>query len=141
MSDNYLKLRVIYVDLPDLVELAIEVQHDGWSANSTAYASPVFLTQDPSALLRWSRSPERPHRMEAGMDTGIGWLAIEFTSDIRGHVRCHIQMSSGAAKAEPRWRMALVLSSELGLVERFAHECTALGAKFSGEAVLTGLHT
>jgi len=46
MDDNFLQLRVTYDDLPDLIELTVRVIYGEWSALSTAYTSPSFLSEE-----------------------------------------------------------------------------------------------
>jgi hypothetical protein len=43
MDDFGLQLRVVYEDLPDMIELEARVRYGEWSALSRAYASPDFL--------------------------------------------------------------------------------------------------
>ena len=143
MDDHSLQLRVIYEDLPDLIGLGIRVRHGDWSAASTAYTSPEFLREDAKRIIDWSRSPSKPLRLEAGADTGIGWLVLEFyTIDAAGHARCVITLATRAstnARPAESWRFSIELATELGLVERFGHECLALGEDFTREAILVGL--
>jgi hypothetical protein len=91
MDDHLVQLRVSYVDLPDLIELGIRVVHGEWSAASTAYTSPSFLVDTGNKLLRWVKAPDELLRFEAGANTGIGWIVLEFyTIDRAGHARCAI---------------------------------------------------
>jgi hypothetical protein len=143
-DDHFLQLRVIYDDLPDLIELGVRVIHGEWSAVSTAYTSPSFLSEDCMGLLRWVKAPHEPFRIEAGGDTGIGWMALQFyTIDHAGLARCAITLATNTRTNEPRpaetSRFAIELPTELGLIERFARECIALGSNFKHEARLNGL--
>jgi hypothetical protein len=70
MADHFLQLRVIYQDL-HLIELAIAVMHGDWSAVSTAYVSPSFLTENGEAILHRIEAPNGPLNIEAGADTGL----------------------------------------------------------------------
>jgi hypothetical protein len=145
MDDHSLQLRVSYEDLPDLIELSVRVIHGEWSAVSTAYASPLFLTEECKGLLRWVEAPGRPLRLEAGADTGIGWMVLQFyTIDRAGHARCAITRCKNANARAMSCRditVAIELPTELGLVERFARECIALGTDFKRQARLIGLPT
>jgi hypothetical protein len=130
---------VIYQDLPDLIELGISARFDGWSADSTAYASPTAFREDARRLLAWVSSPTEPVFIEAGADTGIGWMLLKFyTVDRAGHAFCAVTLSSGRTARTSR-RFAIEIPTELGMVERFAHECLALSTDFSHEARLPGL--
>src|ERR1039457_4127364 len=88
MGENFLQLRVIYEDLPDLIELGIRVIHGEWSAVATAYTSPSFFIENGEGLLRWVKPPKEPLRIEAGADTGFGWIVLQFyTINHAGHAR------------------------------------------------------
>jgi hypothetical protein len=146
MSEDFLQLHVIYQDLPDLIELHVRVIHGEWSASSTAYTSPSFFTKIGPELLRWAKAPEEALRIEAGADTGVGWMVLQFyTIDRAGHVRCAITLATNARTNHPRpaetSRFAIELPTELGLIERFARECIALGSDFKRDARLTGVAT
>jgi hypothetical protein len=143
VSDHFLQLCVISEDL-HLIELRIRVVHGEWSAVSTAYASPSFLTESGEAILHWAETPNEPLNIEAGEDTGIGWMVLKFhTIDRAGHARCAIKLATtpwldGLRPAETS-RFAIELPTELGLIERFARECVALGRDFKREARLSVL--
>jgi hypothetical protein len=146
MEDRSLELRVVYEDLPDMIEVETHVRHGDWSARSWAYASPDLLRHDAAALVAWSRAPVGTFRLEAGADTGIGWLLLDFyTVDAAGHACCAVTLATGGAPREARpaetWRFAIELRTELGLIERFGQECVALGQDFSGVARLSGVPT
>lgn len=144
MGDQFLQLRVVYVDLPNLIELGIRVTHGEWSAKSTAYVSPSFLIENGETILRWTKAPDVPLRIEAGADTGVGWMVLQFyTVNSAGHARCAITLATGLQRNEARpaetSRFAIELPTELGLIESFARECIALGGDFKREARLTVL--
>ena len=140
MDDHFLQFRARYIDL-DMMEISVRVFHGEWSAVSTAYTVLSFLTDNGNALLRWVEAPDKPLRIEAGADTGIGWMVLEFyTINRAGHVRCAITLASKTRTNGPRpaetSRFSIELPTELGLVERFASECIALGANHKREARL-----
>jgi hypothetical protein len=142
MDNHFLQLRVIYEDL-HLIELSVRVVHGEWSAVSTAYVSRSFLTEKGKAILRWADVPDGPLRIEAGADTGIGWMALQFyTIDRAGHARCAITLATGKHSRESRpeetSRFAIELPTELGLIESFGRECIALSNNFKGDARLIG---
>jgi hypothetical protein len=144
MAEHFLQLRVIYEDLPDLIELAIRVIHGEWSAVTTAYTSPSILIDNGKRLLRWVEAPDEPLRVEAGADTGIGWMVLQFyTIDHAGHARCAITLASKTRTNDPRpaetSRFAIEFPTELGLIERFARQCISLGDNFKRDARLIGL--
>jgi hypothetical protein len=145
VSDHFLQLSVIYEDL-HLIELRIRVAHGEWSAVSTAYVSRSFLGETGQAILHWIAAPNELLNVEAGADTGIGWIVLQFyTIDRAGHVRCSVQLASKTRTDGPRSaetsRFSVELPTELGLIERFARECIALENDFKREARLAVLAT
>jgi hypothetical protein len=85
-------------------------------------------------------------RIEAGADTGIGWMVLEFyTIDHAAHARCAVTLATKTLTNQPRpaetSRFAIELPTELGLIERFARECIALSGNFKRDARLVGLPT
>jgi hypothetical protein len=140
MDEHFLQFRVTYEDL-DLIEISVRVRHGEWSAVSTTYTSPSFFTENGNALLRWVEAPYEPLRIEAGADTWIGWMVLQFyTINRAGHVRCAITLATQTEMGELRpaetSRFSIELPTELGLVERFARECIALGGNHKREARL-----
>ena len=141
MADHFLQLRVIYEELPNLIELGVRVVHGEWSAVSTAYVSPEFLTETGEAILRWIEAPADALNVEAGANTGIGWMVLQFyTIDRAGHARCEVTLATQSRTDGPRpaetSRIAIELPTEMGLIERFARECIVLGGDFKREARL-----
>jgi hypothetical protein len=140
MDEHFLQFRVIYEDL-DLLEISVRVLHGEWSAVSTAYTSLSFFTENGNALLRWVEAPDKPLRIEAGADTGFGWMVLQFyTINLSRHVRCAITLATstethGSRPAETS-RFSIELPTELGLVERFARECIVLSGNHKREARL-----
>jgi hypothetical protein len=139
MDDHFLQFRVIYED-PHLLEISVRVLHGEWSAVSTAYTSLSFFTENGNALLRWVEAPDKPLRIEAGADTGIGWMVLQFyTITLSRHVRCAITLATQTGtdqRPAETSRLSIELPTELGLVERFARECIALGGNLKREARL-----
>jgi len=145
VSDHFLELRVIAEDV-HLMELYVRVVHGEWSATSSAYVSRSFLTENGEAILRWVEAPTEPLNIEAGADTGMGWMILQFYRiDRAGHVRCAITLATKTRTDGPRAaetsRFAIELPTELGLIERFARACIALGSDPKLDANLTGLPT
>lgn len=144
MTASFLHLRVVYEDLPDLIELAISVRHGGWAAESSVYASPQVLADVAAKLVEWVASPGEPFEIEEGADNGIGWMRLKFyTIDRAGHARCAVCLSTGGQPADARpeetWRFAIEIPTELGLIERFGRECVRLSKDSSPQALLEGL--
>jgi len=144
MDDHFIQLRVVYSDPPDLMELEAQVQYGGWAARSIAYASPHVFSEDCQRLLEWSKAPSTPFTIEAGADTGIGWLKLVFYQvDRIGHVACSVTLATGQhvreARLEETWRMQIEIRTEPGLIERFARACILLGQKPDCEAKLVGI--
>lgn len=145
--DNWsLELRVVWEDLPDLIEIETRVCAGEWSARARAYVSPASLVADAERLIAWARQPVGNVRLEAGADTGIGWLVLDFfTVDAWGHCRCAVTLATGRVRLDARptevWRFAVELQTELGLIERFGRECLSLRRDPSCVAQLSGLPT
>jgi hypothetical protein len=135
-------IRVVYKDLPDLIELETCVQSRHWRGRATAYTSPTALGNDATSLAAWARQPVNELRIEAGADTGIGWLVLRFyTIDIAGHVMCQVTLAASSSnwRTEAAARLTFSMPTEPGLVERFARHLSTLSATLEGEAVLEGL--
>jgi hypothetical protein len=140
VSDHFLQLCVIYEDL-HLIELRIRVIHGDWSAVSTAYVSRSFLAENGQAILRWIEAPNELLNVEAGADTGIGRMVLQFyTIDHAAHARCSVKLASMTRTDGPRSaetsRFSIELPTELGFIGRFAHECIALEGDLKREARL-----
>jgi hypothetical protein len=146
VNDNYLLFRVVYEDLPDLIELGVRVKCGEWSAVSTAYTSPSFFAENGTKLLAWVKSPFEPLHIEAGANTGIGWMVLQFyTIDHAGHARCAVALATKTRSNDPRpaetSRIAIEFPTELGLIEGFGRQCIQVGGNFKREARLIGLPT
>ncbi len=141
MDDWSLELRVVYEELPHMIEVETRVRTGEWSACSRAYCRPNFLIEDATQLVAWSHNPQGHFRFEAGSDTGVGWLVLEFyTVDRAGHTRCAVTLSQaytlGTDNTKKDWRFAVELKTEPVLIERFGRECMALGRDYSRVARL-----
>ena len=68
-----------------------------------------------------------------------------YTIDHAGHARFAVKLASMTRTDGPRpaetSRSSIELSTELGLIERFARECIALGSDFKREARLAALES
>lgn len=142
--NDFLELCVVYEDLPDLIELGVRVRSSEWSAASTAYTSPSFLADSGKAILEWVKAPQNRLRIEAGANTGIGWMVLEFyTVDRACHARCAVTLATGYGSRdswpEETSRFAIELPTEIGLIERFARECIGLGSRSRPAARLIAL--
>ena len=139
MDEHFLQFRVIYED-EHMLEISVRLRHGEWSAASTAYTSRSFFTENGNALLRWVEAPDEPLRIKAGADTGIGWMVLQFyTINLARHVRCAVTLATetmDALRPAETSRFSIELPTELGLVERFARECIALGGNHKREARL-----
>lgn len=144
MDDWSLELRVVYEDLPVMIEVETRVRTCQWSACSYAYCSPDFLSDRGTQLVAWSRDPQGHFQLEAGADTGIGWLVLDFyTIDGAGHTRCAVTLATGGTSRNARpaetWRFAVELITEPWSIEQFGRECVALGRDYSRVARLSHL--
>jgi hypothetical protein len=137
-----LTLRVVYEDLPDLIEVEARVAAYGWSGITCAYASPQALGKAARDLLSWTERPVEELALEAGADNGIGWLSLRWYAINRaGHLACQVRMATRADNSdtpEDVWRLSLEFRTERSMVERFARQLASLADTQAGEAVLTG---
>ena len=127
------RMRVVYEDLPDLVEVETVVEVGEWRGIGTAYVSPSRLRDQASGLERWCRNPQGEIAVELGANTGIGWTVLRFyTIDMAGHVICHVQIATGdvpvGGRDEQAWRLAVEMPTEPRLVERFARSLSAVSS-------------
>ena len=139
-QSGHIILRTIYEDLPDMVEIETRVVAGDWSGTACAYASPDVLKQKAQRLADWAKHPQDDCVLEAGADTGIGWLRLRFyVIDSAGHVVCHVQMSERdwvSGRLEGVRRLSLEIPTEPGLIERFAQELPSIVHTIGAEAVL-----
>ena len=140
MGDHFIRLRVVYDDLPDLIDLGVLVRCGDWSANSTAYTGPADFARQARSLLEWCASPAEPITIGTGADTGVGWMMLKFYPvDLVGHLCCAITLATretASHRPESTWRFAVEMPTELGSVERFARHCIAITEDFTREALL-----
>lgn len=135
-----LSLRVVYDD-PHLIEVEVRVVAGEWSGTTRAYTTSGSLGEGARGLLAWASRPHEPYTLEAGTDTGIGWVSLRwYTIDRSGHLVCHVQIATagGGDRPEGVRRLALEFPTELGLVERFARQLGRIAESLIGEAVLSG---
>ena len=135
-------LRVVYEDLPDLIEVEARVAAQGWSGTAWAYISPHLLAEEARDLLKWTERLLGEFALEAGADTGIGWLSLRwYTIDRAGHLACHIRIATSETGCRPEGvrRLNLEFRTEPALVERFARQLIALAESLDREAILTGI--
>jgi hypothetical protein len=136
-----LTVRVVYDDLPDLVEIEARVLSGDWSGVTCVYASPSLLAEGARGLLAWTLSPREEFILAAGADTGIGWFQLRcYAVDRAGHLACHVNLATSANGDRPEqvWRLSLEIPAETASVERFARQLIAVAETLIGEATLTG---
>jgi hypothetical protein len=137
-----LTLRVVYEDLPDLIEVEARFVAGDWSGVTRAYTGPAPLAEEARGLLAWIGRPREEFVLEAGSDTGIGWLSLRwYTTDRAGHLACHIRAATTVESSRPESvrRLSFGFRTEPALVERFARQLIALAESLDGEALLTGI--
>lgn len=132
----HLVIRVIYEDLPDLIQIQTHLASDEWRGMACAYTSPVDLAEEADRVAKWTRILEGESILEAGADTGIGWLHLTFRrTDRAGHVACRVVMVTGQDELFES-RLSVAMRTEAGLVERFARELRSLAETRKGHACL-----
>lgn len=143
-DDGYapsVSIRVVRVDLPDMIDIEGKLSCGDWSGVACAYASPKLLAESASKLATWAEMPAGEAVIEAGEDTGIGWLRLRFYPiGMARHVTCHVQMATSMATVRPRQgRLEMEIATEPGLIIRFAKDLESLSLTQHGEAVLEGI--
>lgn len=141
MDDWTLELAVVYDDRPDMLGLELRVKAGNWSACGRAFCSPDFLPQNAQRLIDWSSNPKDHFRMEAGADTGTGWIVLDFyVIDAAGHAKCAVTLKTERVLrhggVEEPWCFAIELNVEPWSVENFGRDCLALSRDFSRKATL-----
>lgn len=135
-----LTMRVMHED-PHLIEVEVRVVAGDWSGTTRAYTTSDSLGEGARGLLAWAARPHDQFALEAGADTGIGWVSLRwYTIDRSGHLVCHVRIATAEESSRPEGvrRLALEFPTELGLVERFARQLASLAESDTGEAVLAG---
>jgi hypothetical protein len=133
------KIRVIYEDLPDLIELETELLAGNWTGVATSYASPADLAEACSELASWTRQPSAECRIEAGGDSGIGYLSLVFyTVNLSLNAACYASIAAAdhTGRKDRVSRLSIELQTELGLVERFARQLSLLAEHTQKVAIL-----
>jgi hypothetical protein len=136
-----LTVRVVYEDLPDLIQIEARVLFREWSGITWAYTSPSSLVEEARGLLAWTERPREEFTLHAGADTGIGWFQLCcYPVDRAGHLACHVNLATKAlgGRSEEVWRLSLEIPTETASVERFARQLVAVAETLTGEAVLAG---
>jgi hypothetical protein len=134
-------VRVVYEDLPDLIQIEARVVSGDWSGITYAYTSPSSLVEDARRLLAWTDSPIDDFILDAGADTGIGWFQLRcYAVDRAGHLACHVNLATPAIGDRPEqvWRLSLEILTETASVERLARQLIAVAETRTGEAKLAG---
>lgn len=135
-------LRVVYEDPPDLIQVEARIVAGDWSGITWAYTSPISLGEEARGLLDWTVRLSGEFALEAGADTGIGWLSVRwYAIDRAGHLACHIQIATREESSRPEGvrRLALEFLTEPGLVERFARQLISVAGSLKGEAIMIGI--
>ena len=120
-----ISIAVIYEDAPDLIEIEARVSSYSWNGLARAYAATEMFREQAAALETWCKHLNGEAVIEAGADTGIGWVMLRFSrADMAGHVLCRVTLATGGVTSDHRpedvWRLALDMPTEIGLVEQFA---------------------
>jgi hypothetical protein len=84
-------VRVVYQDLPDLIEIEARFVSGDWSGITCADTSPSSLVEGARELLAWTERPREILTLNAGADTGIGWFQLRcYAVDRAGHLACQV---------------------------------------------------
>jgi hypothetical protein len=97
-----LTVRVVYDDLPDLIEIEARVLAGDWSGSTRAYTGPSSLVEEARGLLAWTACARDEFTLDAGADTGIGWLQLRwYPVDRAGHLACHVKLATRSIGGRP----------------------------------------
>jgi hypothetical protein len=135
-----ISVRVSYKDLPDLIEVETRVAAAGWQGMARAYTGPGSLLDAARRLRLWAARPVGEFALEAGADTGIGWLFVRWeSSGGRGAIPCHVHIATNAGDPKISWRLSLAWPVESWSLERFARQLERVAETLQGEANLEGV--
>jgi hypothetical protein len=130
---------VSYEDL-HLIEVETRVAAPAWQGVASAYTDAGSLLDGARRLQRWAARPDGDFILEAGADTGIGWLFVRWqSSGGRGTIPCHIQIATKTWDSQPSWRMSLTCPVESWSLEQFARQLERVAETRQGEANLEGV--
>ena len=142
-TQSKLTTRIVYLDLPGMIEVETRVVVGDWRGVARVYASPSSLEESARSLEMWSRQPKGRAELEAGADNGIGWMRLQFYPvDLAGHLVCHVQLTKRSrtlAPSEELHRLSLEFRTEPALVERYARRLEAITHTLGEDAVLLGV--
>src|SRR5262245_11821636 len=137
--DHNLTVDVCYRD-EHLLELRTRFATAEWCGSATAYTDKQSLFEFSSALVEFSRKPDRSVELEAGNDDGVGYLSLRFYAiDALAHIGCHLRLATTAEtrhRPEEIWKLSIELRTELGSVESFARALALMAESGSGAARL-----
>lgn len=135
-----LTLRVVYEDLPDLIQVEARFVAGEWSGVTWAYTSPASLAEEARGLVAWTGRLREEFILEAGSETETGWLSLRwYPVDRAGHLACHVRFATKEGRRpESVRRLSYEFDTEPALVERFARQLIALAEFRNGEASLSG---
>ena len=139
-----ISVTMIYEDAPDLLEIETRVHSYSWQGVARAYAATESLRQQAVALDTWCKHLTGEAVIEAGADTGVGWILIRFyRADSAGQVLCHVTLATGGVVANHRpeqvWRLSLEIPTEVDLVEQFARSLQSALCSVGSTALLQGI--
>lgn len=138
-----ISISVIYEDAPDLIEIEARASSFSWNGVARAFAATEMCHQQAASLENWCQNPREEAKIEAGADTGVGWVVLRFApADAPGKVLCRITLATGGVTSDQRpeevWRLSLEVPTETKLVEQFAQELQAAIRKPGTTATLQG---
>jgi hypothetical protein len=135
------RIRVIYLDLPDLIEVETFVKSKDWCGRATAYTSPIQLAKEARTLASWSLNPTNEFSLQIATNAAVGVVILRFyVHDKAGHLRCQISLAERDIGQHPEDvpRLTYTMPTEPGLVERFARQLESF-TEIDCEAALQGL--
>jgi hypothetical protein len=137
-------ISVIYEDPPDLVEIEARASSFSWNGVARAFAATEVCHQQAVVLESWCQNPHGEAIVEAGADSGLGWVLLKFLpTETPGKVLCRVTLATGGIvhdkQTDEVWRLSLEVPSETRLVEQFARELQSAIRNPGTSAILQGV--
>ena len=144
ISPPSISIAVIYEDAPDIIEIEARVSSYSWNGMARAYAATEMFRQQAAALQAWCKHLSGEAVIEAGADTGVGWVMLRFSRDeAPDRVLCRVTLATGGVTSDHRpdevWRLTLEVPTEITLVEQFAQSLQSAIATVGTTATLQGV--
>jgi hypothetical protein len=135
-----LSLNVVYNDV-HLIQLEGEINSGRWNGYAQAYTTAQQLAEFSATLARFADGSVDVVVFQAGADTGVGLVGLNFYSiDRSRHIACHVKLASGQLPDDHRpeqiWRMEVEVKVETWALIKFSQQLARMAREQSGRATL-----